>query len=135
MAEKRKHDAAGNQGIQANAVTADVLAVGRNATAHKQVTMGATPQELLQAVAQLRSALEGLALPGPAKQVLADDIKALTAATSAAKPNSANIQLHLKSLSDKLKMVGLVMKDVTQLWEPAENIAKLAMIPLHLVGL
>jgi hypothetical protein len=135
MAEKRQLGEAGNQGIQANTVSAEVLAVGTRATAHKQMTVGATPQELLQAVAQLRSALEGLTLPAPAKQVLADDIKALTAATSAAKPDGADIQSHLKSLSDKLKMVGLVMKDVTGLWEPAKKIAELAMIPLHLVGL
>jgi hypothetical protein len=135
MAEKRQLGATGNQGIQANKVTAEVLAVGVRATAHKEVTKEATPQELLQAVAQLRNAFEGLTLPVPAKQVLADDIKALTAATSTAKPDSANIQSHLKSLSDKLKMVGLVMKDVTQLWEPAKKIAELAMIPLHLVGL
>jgi hypothetical protein len=135
MTEKRQLGAAENQGIQANTVTAEVLAVGASATAHKQVTMGATPQEFLQAVAQLRSALEGLTLPAPAKHVLADDIKALTAAISSAKPDSANVQSHLKSLSDKLKMVGLVMKDVTQLWEPAKKIAELAMIPLHLVGL
>ena len=83
----------------------------------------------------MRSALEGLTLPVTAKQVLADDIKGLTAATSAAKPDADNIQSHLKSLSDKLKMVGLVMKDITELWEPAKKIAELASIPLHLMGL
>jgi hypothetical protein len=105
MAEKHQLREAGNQGIQANTVTAEVLAVGARATAHKEVTKGATPQELLQAVAQLRSAFEGLTLPAPAKQALAEDIKALSAATSTAKLDGAHIQSHLKSLSDKLKMV------------------------------
>jgi hypothetical protein len=138
MGETRKPDAAGNQGIQANTVTADVLAVGMNAMAHKQVAVGATPEAFLQAITQFRSALEGLMLPTPAKQVLAADVEALTAASSASKSDNAKIQSHLKGLSDKrdkLKMVGIVMKDVAELWEPAKKIAELAMIPLHLVGL
>jgi len=135
MAETRRHDTAGNQGIQANTVTADALAVGTHATATKQVTIGETPQAFLQAIAQLRSALDGLGLPAPAKHVLADDIEKLTAATTTPKPDSARIQSHLKSFCDKLRMVGVVIKDVTELWEPVKKIAERAIIPLHLLGL
>lgn len=39
MTGVRKRAVASNQGIQASTVTADVLAVGRNAAAHKQTTM------------------------------------------------------------------------------------------------
>jgi len=98
--------------------------------------MRATPQAFLQAIEQMRGALEGIGLPANARRVLDDDIEALTAATAvASKPDSSKIEAHLKSLGDKLKMAGLVMKDITELWEPAKKVAKLAMIPLHLVGL
>src|SRR3954452_15263078 len=116
MTEIGKDGTSGNQGIQANTVTADVLAVGTHATAHKQVAIGATPQDFLNAIAQLHSALNYLALPTSAEQVLSADIKELTAATTTPKPDNARIQSHLKGLSDKLKMVGIVMKDITELW-------------------
>ena len=63
-----------NEGIQATHVSAEVMAVGRNARAIKSIDDAIDQQELLQAVEQLRQGLQSLSLPSHAQAAIDDDM-------------------------------------------------------------
>ena len=123
-----------NQGIQATTVNADVLAVGRNATASKTVLGGDQHAQLAQAVSQLVTALNRLQLQARAKAAIAEDLTNLRAAVETG-PSADRVGGILQSLSGKLRMVGVVLTQVAALSDPVTKIAGLLKIPLHLLGL
>jgi len=123
-----------NEGIQADTVNADVLAVGRNATASK-ITYGTDNQaQLAQAVAQLVRALDALKLQVHAKEAIDEDLKNLRAAVEKA-PSADRVGGILQNITGKLKMVGVILGQAAALSEPVTRIASLLKIPLHLLGL
>jgi hypothetical protein len=122
-----------NEGIQADSVRADVIAVGRGARASKRT--GDTSREVTIAVDQLRSAVEALNLPPHAQAAIHDDLRALhaVAESGAAEPERAGHAL--QGIAGKLKMIGVVISEVVALSEPVRKIAELLRIPLQMVGL
>jgi hypothetical protein len=56
----KQRRAAVNEGIQANTVTGDVIAVGRGAQAHKTVMAESDRRQLLEAVGTLHQELDKL---------------------------------------------------------------------------
>jgi hypothetical protein len=129
MADNKSIHGSQNAGIQANIVQADVLAVGYGAQATKHSTAG-DPEALARAVAQLREAIDGLALQPAAREVLERDVHGLAAAASLERPDANKAQIHLEGIADKLKMVGVVLTEVVGLVDPATRIANLLRIPL-----
>jgi hypothetical protein len=123
-----------NQGIQATAVNADVLAVGLNATASKTVYGGDQHAQVAQAVSQLVKALDALQLQANAKAAIAEDVTNLRAAVEKG-PSADRVGGILQSLAGKLRMVGIVLTQAAALSEPVTKIASLLRIPLHLLGL
>jgi hypothetical protein len=130
-----KKTAPGNQGIQANSVVADVLAVGSKATAYKRVETGAIPEEFLKAITQLRMALSHTGLPQTDKQLLTGQIDALASGANQSIPERSKVQGVLKTVTDTLKSGGVAIKDIADLCDPIMKIAGLVAIPLHLIGL
>jgi|SRR5271165_4931896 len=122
-----------NEGIRANSVTADVLAVGRGAQATKYSAGNA--QDLAKAIEQLRAGLECLNLQPQAKEAIKEDLVELNAAAESKQPQADRAGRALQSLSGKLKMVGVVLSEVVSLSEPIRQIAGLLQIPLHMLGL
>jgi hypothetical protein len=121
------------EGIQANTVTAEVLAVGRGAQASKYSAGNA--QDLAKAIENLRAGLEGLNLQPQAKEAIKEDLGELHAAAEGKQPQSDRAGRALQNLSGKLKMVGVVLSEVVSLSEPIRQIAGLLHIPLHILGL
>jgi len=124
-----------NEGIQATTVSAEVLAVGRNAKASKTIYAGADQEKLAKAVAQLGSALEALQLQPQAKAALDEDLKNLHAAVQAKEVKTDHVSQILQGVASKLKAVGVVLTEVLALSGPVSQIAQLLQIPLHLIGL
>jgi len=124
----RNHNA-GNQGIQATNVQAEVLAVGQGAQAVKHAA-AADAEVLAKAVGQLRVAIAGLGLQPAARAVLERDVEGLAEATRSHRPDAPKAESHLKGMAEKLKMVGIVVKEVAGLAEPVSKIATLLRIPL-----
>jgi hypothetical protein len=119
-----------NEGIQAQTVQADVMAVGRGASASKHVE-SVDGTALQQAVADLRTAVAQLMLAAPAKQALDEDVNEIERAVGPPAPNRDKAAQHLEKLGGKLKMVGQVMDQVAALRDPAMRIADLLQLPLH----
>ena len=127
--------ASGNYGIQADNVTADVMAVGDNARASKQVIGSASREELAATVEQLSAALRALNLQPHAKDAIEEDVSALRSEASAEKPKPDRVESLLKNIAGKLKMVGVVLSDVVELSGPATKIASLVGLGGKLLGL
>jgi len=125
----------GNQGIQANTVTAEVMAVGYRAQATKTVT-AADRDSLARAISQLGETIDRLGLAPAPRALLEKEVKGLTEAASGPTPDPAKAKSHLEGIVEKLGMVGTIVKDVAGLVEPMSKIAGLLHIPLaFLTGL
>lgn len=118
-----------NFGIQAKNVKADVLAVGTGASATKNIGAAGT-EELASALSELRAALGGLNLGQTAENAIAEDVIALEAAAAAPDENRSQIGDLLKQISEKLKVVGVVVKETASLVEPIKKIGALIGIGL-----
>lgn len=120
---------ASNSGIQANNVTADVMAVGAGSTATKVVHSGATDADLVAFLRELRGSIAQLPLQQPAKEELADDMVKLETATRAKETRPEQVSGILSSIVGKLKMVGVVLADAAAIAEPIKKIAGLFGLP------
>jgi len=114
-----------NAGIQANTVTADVMAVGSHARATKVVKTGEANQELLAMIAQLRNSISAMPLAPPAKAALEEDIVNLDSAVADKDTPPDRVDGILRSIVGKLKMVGVLMSDAVIIAEPLKKIAGL----------
>ncbi len=114
-----------NSGIQANSVTADVMAVGNRAQASKTVYAGVSGQELAGFVTELRNSISELPLQPPAKKAIQEDLTKLDAAAGSEKPQPQEVGGLLNSIAGKLSMVGVVVKDVVTIAEPIRKIIDL----------
>jgi hypothetical protein len=123
----------GNEGIQANNVKADVLAVGRGARASKTVLRGGDDQKLAAAIADLRSAIDALDLAAPAKRSIAADINRLEKPAETSQPGPDVRGKTLERIISKLKTAGVVVGQTAAVIEPIKTIAaalKLAALAL-----
>jgi hypothetical protein len=114
-----------NDGIQANTVTADVLAVGRGAHAKKVVLGHDDRQQLIDAVATLRRGIEGLQLSVTDRQIVTANVAALERVTQ---EDPEQARGRIAGLLSTLKTVGVAVSDVATLIEPIRKIVGL----LHL---
>lgn len=117
-----------NQGIQAQNVTAEVMAVGKGATATK--VAGAGTEELPRLLEELRGGLARLPLSPPAKQALEEDVAKLDKAATSNAPAPERVGGILESLAGKLKMVGVIVGEAAEIAAPIAKIAGLFGLPL-----
>jgi hypothetical protein len=123
-----------NEGIQATSVSAEVMAVGQNATAVQNADRASSQHDLLQAVEQLRKELESLNLQPHAKAAVDEDIAKLQSATESKDNQSDHVGHILASLSGKLKMVGIVLSAAVNLSEPVRKIVEILRIPWNILN-
>lgn len=124
-----------NEGIQADTVTADVLAVGRGAKAVKTVHGNADSEKLLAAVRSLRSQLDNLPLTKSQRDDLDQHAQTLEHVASSKPANSPEAQSAFAKFLDKLKDVGVVVKETAELVAPIKTIAGLVHLSLAVLGL
>jgi hypothetical protein len=125
----------GNEGIQGN-VTAEVLAVGRNATANKWVTIsGENRAEIDDAIARLNKAIGELQITPAAQKSLNSDVAKLQSEAISEKPDPAKVKGLMETIAEKLKLVVEVTKDAVALVEPLGKIAGIFHLSLAAIGL
>lgn len=122
-----------NEGIQADTVRAGVLAVGRNAQAIKNVADRSAWDAALAQFFEFERAMQVCVPAGPARDVLESDIGDLKRAIESKKPEQ--LTTTVSHINGKLKMIGIVLKDVAALAEPITAICSVLQIPLKLLGL
>lgn len=130
MKKRPRHSV--NQGIQANTVRADVLAVGDGARAAKYT--GAADVALAEAIEHLREAISQLSLDPAASRAIEQDLRQLPAAAS----DPASVQQATSALSGvvaKIQSAGVAISEVVRLGEAVTGVATLLKVPLALIGL
>jgi hypothetical protein len=131
----RKNRSSVNEGIQANVVKADVLAVGRGAKAVKMVLADADRKEILAAVGNIHQELGKLNLD---KSHL-DDVKRhaeeLERTVTQKQASPEEVEGSLGMLIKKLKQLGVAVKEVAGLISPIQTIAGLLHLSLSSLGL
>jgi len=135
--DKRKNrpQASANEGIQADNVTADVMAVGHGAQAIKTVYGALEQQRMLSEIAALRRGLDALGLDPNARAVVEEDVSKLEEASKKEKPDPAEVEGLLQSIAGKLKMVGVILAETLALNQPLKQIAALVGASLKTLGL
>ena len=119
---------AANEGIHANTVTADVLAVGRGARAEKTVIANGDQRALLDAIAALRAGIDRLQLPAAVTRPIAEDVAALERESQQKASSPEAAAGRITSIMTKLKAAGVVISDVATLVEPIGKIVSLLRI-------
>ena len=133
--QKRTPNRSGNEGIQADSVKADVLAVGRGAKALKIVKSDADILELAKAISELRKELEKLNMNGTARAAVEEDIAALETEAGKRPSDPQEMGNLLQRIAGKLKMVGVVVTEVGSLSESMRKLAELVGLSLKSLGL
>ena len=122
---KRTTPASVNEGIQANTVKADVLAVGRNARATKQVWSRTDLKALQNVMRELRHGIDVLRLPPERQKAVAVELDALDHIAKSPSPDADQAERSLSSLARKLKAAGIVLAETVALSEPIGKISAL----------
>lgn len=128
MTVRRPRSHGGNEGIQANSVRADVLAVGHGARAVKTT---AAEGELVKAVADLQRAIDALQV----RQTVAGELTAVVAAAAAPQPKAEEVGTAVAGLVDKLKRAGMVVGEMAAMIDPLTKIASVLRLPLAYFGI
>jgi DNA polymerase II large subunit len=118
------------EGIQAETVQADVLAVGHRAKAFKTVASNEQTQQLIKVIGELRRGLDSLNLNTTQRKVVEEDVQKLEDVAKKGKPDPKEAGSLLQSIVSKLKMAGVVLKEALALSEPIGKIAALFGIAL-----
>ena len=133
MTKRRLH--ASNEGIQADVVKADVLAVGRGARAVKTVLSDSDHMRLVAAVSMLGKQIDSLKLPKEHAAELASHAQEIGRAVAKADVNSTEVQSATGKFLQRLKQFGVAVKEVAGLVTPLETIGGLLHISLSALGL
>jgi hypothetical protein len=124
-----------NEGIQANNVTADVLAVGRGAKAVKTVQGNADMEKLLAAMSAVRSQVDNLPLTKPQRDAVEEHAKNFESVAASKAANSPETQGAFKKFLEALKEVGIAVKETADLVAPINTIAGIIHLSLVALGL
>lgn len=131
----RKNRSSVNEGIQANVVKADVLAVGRGAKAVKMVLADADRKEILAAVGNIHQELGKLNLDKPHLDDVKRHAEELERTVTQKQVSPEEVEGSLGMLVRKLKQVGVAVKEVAGLISPIQTIAGLLHLSLSSLGL
>jgi hypothetical protein len=130
-----KKRSGGNEGIQANSVVGDVIAVGRGAQAVKMVFAETDRKEMLAAVGKIREELEGLKLDRAQLEEVKEHAQELEHEVAQKQPNPQKVGGALETLVGKLKQVGVAVTEVAGLVTPIKTIAGLLHLTMASLGL
>ncbi|MET4040542.1 hypothetical protein [Bradyrhizobium sp. RT6a] len=118
----RKSDASGNQGIIADTVSAQVMAVGTNATAIQSLSSGELAQ-FRASLQELKTTIEGIGLPEQAKASISEHVKGLEAEAAKANPDRGRVEGALRSLASSAKLLGEFVSNAGTVLAPIAKIA------------
>jgi hypothetical protein len=112
-----------NEGVIADTVTANALAVGKNATAQSFSSVDIA--QFRSSVAELKQTIERLELPARAKATISENVSGLEAEAAKAAPDRSRVEGSLKSLSSTTKLLGEFVSNATIILGPVAKIAAL----------
>jgi hypothetical protein len=124
-----------NEGIQANVVKADVLAVGKGARAVKIVLSGSERENLLDAVAKLSQQIQSLGLEKGQIELLSRHAQDIKEAVNKPQVDSTEVQGVMEKFIKHLKQVGVAVKEMAGFVAPLQTIGGLLHISLSSLGL
>jgi hypothetical protein len=121
----RDQDIQGNQGIVAGNVSAQVIAVGGNATASQNNFGAVDIEQFRSSIADLRNAIEALNIPPNAKASISKNVDELTTESQNPTPDRGRVERILGSLSSTTKLLGEFVANATTILGPIAKIAAL----------
>jgi hypothetical protein len=135
MATKRKYTGTVNEGIQADHVSAHVIAVGRGAIAKHVTHVKSAESQLrtehcLKALVELRRRLEEGVSDPSARAAIEVDIRRVNRAACSKRPNKREVSRGIAGILRKLRGVGIVLREATALAKPLKQIGSLFNIPM-----
>ncbi len=119
-----KSSVAGNQGIIADNVSAQVIAVGKNARAIQNLS-SVDLEHFRSSVAELKSAIDGLKIPEKAKASISEHVSGLETEAGKSAPDRGRVEGALKALSSSAKLLGEFVSNATIILGPIAKIAAL----------
>ncbi len=131
----RQRGASGNEGIQANTVTADVIAVGRGARATKTVLADGDRKQLLEALGKIQTEVDKLNLDAAQRDEIKQHAAQVERTLTVKQPDPVAAQGALQKFVGKLKTVGVIVNDAAGLVAPLHTIAGLLHLSLSAIGL
>lgn len=115
---------AANEGIVATNVTAQVMAVGRNATAIQTLSAGDSKQ-LESCLAELRKELASLQAPDNAKAAISEHVDQLAQEAAKPAPDRGRIETAAKAVFSSAKLLAEFVSDASKILAPITRIAAL----------
>ena len=113
-----------NQGIIANSVVSDVVAVGYRSKAKQIVTVSSEDKKVIKdSIAKIQESVNELGLAKEAAAVVQSDVNKLKDKIENDPGDKDSIGNLVQQFSEKLKMVGVIVKDTATLIEPLKKIA------------
>lgn len=134
MSKKKKPASPVNEGIQANIVRADVLAVGSGAQASKISIDQGSSTAFVEALSSLRSAIEARLPASEGRKELEAVLNKLDLIASKKAP-AEDAPGALQTFIEKLRKIGIVIAEVADIAEPLKRIASLLGMSLGAIGL
>ena len=124
-----------NEGIQANVVKADVVAVGRGARAVKVMLSEGGRRELLEAVSKIHRELDKLDLSRQQQDEVKQHAAEIERMVTRKQADPKEAEGTLGKFVKKLQEVGVIVKETTGLLAPLRTIAGLFHLSLTSLGL
>jgi hypothetical protein len=124
MTMSKDRDVTRNEGIIADSVHAQVLAVGSNATA-VQAFSDNTMREFQSHVLELKQAIDSINIPKKAKDVISAQVNELERESHASAPDKGRVESLLKTLSSSAKMLSELVSSASVILGPIAKIAAL----------
>jgi len=130
MSETSRNNVKSNQGIIASNVNAEVLAVGENASATKNVVNQEEVNDLLQLLGNIENLLRQTTLDVSQIDILRSDLSLMKEQVHSTTADQADTRSTLSRFVDKLKIVQSAMGDSAEIFDSVKSIAKILQIPL-----
>lgn len=135
MASDKRSGMQSNEGIIADTVNADVLAVGKGAQAVKYQINNQVQQEVLAQLDRVIDLICKASSDPGANEILTRDLSGIKTEVQKEAPDEGKIVSLLKGFSDKFTLVKNVFGNASDIIESMKSIASLLKIPLSLIAL
>ncbi|WP_298880234.1 hypothetical protein [uncultured Bradyrhizobium sp.] len=111
-----------NEGVIATNVSAQVMAVGRNATANQTLSVGDSKQ-LGSCIAELRQEFANLQIPDRAKAAISEHIDQLAEEAAKPTPDRGRLETAAKAVAGSAKLLAEFVSDASKILSPIAKIA------------
>ena len=123
-----------NEGIIANTVTADVLAVGKGASATKYQIDTQVQKDVIEKLDTVINLINTNSPDKASSKILVNDLAAIKTEVEKGQPDQEKVQTKLSSFGEKFLLVKNTLKDATDVIESVKTIASLLKIPLSFLA-